>query len=78
MSTDKNDSDRDEVALAKGAAREAIGKLIGDDAEVRAGRAQQAGAGDTPSPANGRTARAPDWAADGRAGAAPNMTNEQE
>ncbi len=78
MSKGNTDSDRDRVALAKGAAREAIGKLIGDDAEVRAGRAQQAGACDTQSPADGRTARAPDRAVDGRTGAAPNTTNEQE
>jgi len=36
---------------AKGAARAAIGKLIGDDAAVREGRAQQEEAGCTPDPA---------------------------
>ncbi|MBY9062011.1 hypothetical protein K7957_03580 [Sphingomonas yunnanensis] len=36
---------------AKGAARTAIGKLIGDDAAVREGRAQQEEAGRTPDPA---------------------------
>jgi uncharacterized protein YjbJ (UPF0337 family) len=37
---------------AKGAARTAIGKLIGDDAAVREGRAQQEEAGRTPEPSS--------------------------
>ena len=33
----------DDVRRAKGAAQEAIGKLIGDDAEIRKGRTKQKG-----------------------------------
>ncbi len=47
------DSGRREAAdrrRAKGAARAAIGKLIGDDAAVREGRAQQEEAGRLPNP----------------------------
>jgi uncharacterized protein YjbJ (UPF0337 family) len=35
----------DRVRHAQGAARETIGKLIGDDAEIRQGRQQQEAAG---------------------------------
>ncbi|WP_294238722.1 hypothetical protein [uncultured Sphingomonas sp.] len=35
----------DRVRHAQGAARETIGKLIGDDAEIRQGRKQQEAAG---------------------------------
>ncbi|WP_277979705.1 hypothetical protein [Sphingomonas phyllosphaerae] len=47
------DPERREAAdrrRAKGAARAAIGKLIGDDAAVREGRAQQEEVGRTPRP----------------------------
>ncbi|WP_210358743.1 hypothetical protein [Sphingomonas beigongshangi] len=39
----------DHVRAGKGAAREAIGKLIGDDAEIRKGRTEQAEAEDAPA-----------------------------
>ncbi|MBB3692546.1 hypothetical protein [Sphingomonas sp. BK580] len=51
------DPERGEAAdrrRAKGAARAAIGKLIGDDAAVRDGRAQQEEAGRTSDPARNR------------------------
>ncbi len=35
------DTDTPDTRAAKAKAREAIGKLIGDDAEVRTGRAEQ-------------------------------------
>jgi uncharacterized protein YjbJ (UPF0337 family) len=44
-----NDRDEDALRRAKGAARETIGKLIGDDAAVREGRKQQKDAGGRPA-----------------------------
>lgn len=54
--SDKPDraSDADQVQEAKGAAQEAIGKLIGDDAEIRKGRTKRRG-GDVDRPSSKST-----------------------
>lgn len=50
MMTDPERREAADRHRAKGAARAAIGKLIGDDAAVREGRAQQEETGRTPDP----------------------------
>ncbi len=47
----------DRVRRAQGAARETIGKLIGDDAEIRQGRKQQEAAGSKTSTESARTSK---------------------
>jgi uncharacterized protein YjbJ (UPF0337 family) len=51
MTKDPKWREADDRRRAKGAARAAIGKLIGDDAAVREGRAQQEEAGRDADPA---------------------------
>ncbi|AXJ96223.1 MULTISPECIES: hypothetical protein [unclassified Sphingomonas] len=52
MTRDKKRPDADDAKLrqAKGAAREAIGKLLGDDAEIRKARIEQAEAAKSAPP----------------------------
>lgn len=60
-----------EVREAKGAAHEAIGKLLGDDQAVRDGRSEQREAGADPDPA-------PDTDAAGDTSRAKTSKTEQE